>query len=239
MMFQWTPDMVRFMKTASEYGIYHRALANLIWPDLTPEARVADVGCGLGYLSLALAPYAGRVTAMDVSAEALRVLEENCRERSVQNLEIFQGDVFRLEPEWQFDCMAFCFFGNIEEILTIARRHCCGKAFLFQRNYRLHRFSTDSCGRERGGYPDSCRWLGELGIPYERQELSLEFGQPFADFGDAKLFFETYNRGDRPVSDRFVRERIVKTGREDFPFYLPCKREIGFLTLNAEDIPKS
>lgn len=93
-MFQWTPDMVRFMKTASEYGIYHRALANLIWPDLTPEARVADVGCGLGYLSLALAPYAGRVTAMDVSAEALRVLEENCRERSVQNLEIFQGMCF-------------------------------------------------------------------------------------------------------------------------------------------------
>ena len=239
MMFQWTPDMVRFMKTASEYGIYHRALANLIRPDVTPEAQVADVGCGLGYLSLALAPYAGKVTAMDASAEALRVLEENRRECGVRNLEIFQGDVFRLEPERQFDCMAFCFFGNIEEILTIARRHCLGKAFLFQRNYRLHRFSTGSCGRERGGYPDSCRRLGELGIPYERRELSLEFGQPFADFGDAKLFFETYNRGDRPVSDRLVRERIVKTGREDFPFYLPCKREIGFLTLNAEDIPKS
>ena len=34
MMFQWSEDMVRFMRQASEYGDYHRRLADWMRPDL-------------------------------------------------------------------------------------------------------------------------------------------------------------------------------------------------------------
>ena len=78
MMFLWKPDMIRFMRDASEHTGYHADLAARIVPHLKEGARVCDAGCGLGYLSLALAPLAAQVTAVDRNADALSVLRENC-----------------------------------------------------------------------------------------------------------------------------------------------------------------
>ena len=140
-------------------------------------------------------------------------------------------------PERPFDCMVFCFFGHIEEIFSIAKKQCRGKVFAFKRNYRMHRFSTGNYESGNDSYRNACTYLREKGIPLEGQELSLELGQPFESFEDARLFFETYNRGDEPVTDAFLWERIVETGREDFPLYMPHRRDIGWLMLDVNDIP--
>ena len=67
-MFQWNEEMVRFMRTASEYGDYHRRLVQRMRPALHSADHICDAGCGLGYLSLALAPYVRRVTAAEYRA---------------------------------------------------------------------------------------------------------------------------------------------------------------------------
>ena len=53
----WTPDMVRFMADAIRVNGSCAAMAAALSQVLPPGARVCDAGCGLGGLSLALAPY--------------------------------------------------------------------------------------------------------------------------------------------------------------------------------------
>ena len=67
-MFVWTPDMIRFMQAANEKSDYHARLAAILTPKLPGCRTLCDAGCGLGYLSLALAPYVRRVTAAEYRA---------------------------------------------------------------------------------------------------------------------------------------------------------------------------
>lgn len=239
MMFQWTPDMVRFMRDAAEYGDYNQALARLMAPWLTERTHVCDVGCGLGHLSLALSPYVGRVTAADASESALAVLEELCRERGVENVRPLHGDVFSLPPKMVFDSMVFCFFGDIGQILTLARRHCRGQIFIMQRNYATHRFSVGEYAVGHS-FAQTQKTLERLRVDFEAKELELEFGQPFRSWEDARLFFQTYDRsgGTIPVTDDFLRQRVRETGEKAFPLYMPHKRAVGWLRFDAAGLPK-
>lgn len=112
----WYEDMVRFMRDASEYGTYNQELAKLLAPELTRDSHICDAGCGLGYLSLALAPLVGKITSVEKNPDAVAVLEENCRTRKITNIEPRCGTIQEVIPEEKYDVMLFCFFGGIFEI---------------------------------------------------------------------------------------------------------------------------
>jgi ArsR family transcriptional regulator len=64
-----------------------RAIAGLLDPDWT----VGDLGCGTGQMAAALAPFVGRVIAVDGSAEMLQAAKR--RLRDVENVETRRGDL--------------------------------------------------------------------------------------------------------------------------------------------------
>ena len=237
-MFQWNEEMVRFMRVASEYGDYHLRLADWMLPDLRAADHVCDAGCGLGYLSLALAPHVRRVTAADRSAEALSVLRENCAARGIGNIALLAGDLFASAPRRPYDAMVFCFFAKMEEIAAIARRQCRGTVFAFKKNYATHRFSVESHPTGDDSFSAGVSWLTEHGVPFVSQELELEMGQPFCSWESARRFFEIYSRDEDKsvITDDFLRSKLVETGREDFPLYLPQKRSVGCLKFSSKDL---
>ncbi len=58
---------------------------------------VADVGCGEGDLTLLLARFAKRVTAVDLSAQMLRVVQERCKEAGLAGcVSVEKGDLEKL-----------------------------------------------------------------------------------------------------------------------------------------------
>ncbi len=58
---------------------------------------VADIGCGEGDLTLLLARFAKRVTAVDLSAQMLRVVQERCKEAGVEGcVSVETGDLEKL-----------------------------------------------------------------------------------------------------------------------------------------------
>lgn len=59
-------------------------------------ARVLDVGCGPGHTTLALAPHAGAVVGLDLSAAMLTQGRRLAAERGLANLTFEQGDVEQL-----------------------------------------------------------------------------------------------------------------------------------------------
>ena len=239
MMQMWEQDMVRFMRDASEYGTYHRELAGMLSPDLSAEMHVCDAGSGLGYLSLALAPYVKRVTAVERHPRAAAVLEENCREKGVHNVVSCCGSIEDAAPADPYDAMVFCFFGSVEEILTLAKQQCKGTVFVITRNYTTHRFSVGQHAAGDHGYRNFREEFIRRGIPVEEDLFEVEFGQPFRTFADARGFYEIYSKDpDRGViTDAFLREKLVETGDETFPFYLPHRRSLALIKFRAADIP--
>lgn len=234
----WEEDMVRFMRDASEYGDYNQRLAAMLAPELGRDVHVCDAGCGLGYLSLAMASYAGRVTGVERNPTAAAVLAENAARLGLSNVRSLCGPIEALAPVTPYDAMVFCFFGGIGEILTLARQQCRGKIIIITRNYTTHRFSVGSHATGTYGYGTSHAVLTELGVPFRERTVELEFGQPFRSFADARRFFETYSvDADKTViTDDFLREKLVETGDDTFPLYMPHRRSLALLIFETKDL---
>ena len=80
--------------------------AGYLLPRLSPGARVLDVGCGPGTITVGLARYVGegRVTGVDASEEVLAEARAEVARRRRRNLSFEVGDVYRLRmPDGAFD----------------------------------------------------------------------------------------------------------------------------------------
>lgn len=238
-MFCWNAEMIRFLKDAAEYTHFYDTLAEKASRFLSVDTRICDAGCGLGYLSLALARTCAQVTAADVSGEALDVLREKQRISPLTNLHIWQGDIFSMPEDIRFDAMLFCFFGEIRNTLLCAKKHCNGKLIYFKKNWDAHRFTLNEKQLENYTLPISCNDLDELHIPYHVETFELEMGQPFRSVSDAAAFFRIYEKGDRQrdINERDVEGLLIPSDSEEFPYYLPSKGSVGIIVLDVKDIP--
>ena len=227
------------MRDASEYGTYNQELAKRLAPELTQEMHICDAGCGLGYLSLALAPHVGKISAVERNAEPLTVLKENCRRLGIRNIEICNGAIQEVLPQQKYDAMVFCFFGKGHEILEIAKQQCSGTVYIITRTYTSHRFSVGDHPTGSFGYRGSRELLRDLGIPYEENTMALEFGQPFRSLADARKFFEIYSKDEdkSAITDEFLHSKLVATGEAQFPYYMPHLRNLAILKFKTADIP--
>ena len=69
-----------------------------------PQAAVLDLGCGAGHASFAVAPSAASVTAYDMTAEMLSVVQREATARGFGNIATVQGMAEALPfPESHFD----------------------------------------------------------------------------------------------------------------------------------------
>ena len=240
MMQLWFEDMIRFMRDASEYGTYNQELAKRLAPELTKQMHICDAGCGLGYLSLALSPHVGKVSAVEKNQEPLKVLAENCERLGIDNISICNGAIQDIVPQQKYDAMVFCFFGKGHEILEVAKQQCSGNVYIITRTYTSHRFSVGDHPTGSFGYRGSRELLRDLGIPYEESAMALEFGQPFRSLEDARTFYEIYSKDEdkSAITDAFLRSKLVETEDPRFPYYMPHLRNLAILKFNAADIPE-
>lgn len=238
MMQLWYKDMVRFMRDASEYGTYNQKLAQILAPYLTKQMHICDAGCGLGYLSLALSPYVGKISSVEKNPNAVAVLEENCRRFGIDNIVPCCGEISEVTPQRKYDAMVFCFFGGIHEILETVKKQCDGQVFIITRNYTTHRFSVGSHPTGSYGYRGAREVLKQQGIPYEEQILDVEFGQPLRNLEDARSFFELYSKDEdkNVITDEFLRSKVVSTDDERFPLYMPHLRNLAILRFQTSDL---
>lgn len=228
-MFKWTQERIAYMDDACRRTDFHRKLAAELQPYLRETDCVCDAGCGLGYLSLSLAPYVGAVTAVERDSQALAVLERKLALRHIKNVHPCCEDVFVHRPEKPYDAMVFCFFGSIEEILAAAARCCRGTVLAVVRNDKSHRFSGKHREPGRHSYETACRILAGKGICFTARAEVFDFDQPFRSLEDARRFFELYGGNED------WRSRLVETGDPEFPWQLPSRREFGLITFQMGD----
>ena len=233
----WTEESAALLWRAYRYGLAAKTLCDWIAPGLKPHARVCDAGCGVGALSLALARSGHPVTALDISEIALAPLRQS-GDPALSHVNVLCADAKAHTPDAPYDAMVFCFFGDMEECLRIARRCCAGDVFYISRDYDTHRFSVGSHPVRYSGYRQARALLDRLGVPYEAKECALDMGQPFADLGEARRFFRLYSRDDPAlITDAFLLSKLLPSADETYPLYLPHMRKSGMLRFHVKDIP--
>lgn len=228
-MFEWTEERVSFMADACERTDFHTKLAALLAPYLKKTDSVCDAGCGLGYLSLALSPLVGHVTAAERDDRALDVLRRQLVRRHIRNVTPLCTDVLAYTPSEPFDAMVFCFFGSMEEILDAAGRQCRGAVAAVVRDDVCHRFSGAPREPGRHSFARACAVLDSRGIPYTARRGALDFPQPFRTRDDARAFLSLYGGGEAQLSS------LVSTGDPDFPWQLPGLRRFGIIAFSMKE----
>lgn len=218
MMYQWTPDMIRFMEDASSYSDYFDRLADEIEPYLDGCRVICDAGCGLGQLSEKLARRGFVVYACDVSKSAVNYVKS----RNMKNVHAVECNL----KSWKFpekpDAFIFNFFGSVEDALSISEG--CKRTIIISKNYKNHRFSIGRCPLD--AKPDTEKYLSEKKINYIRKDFNIEFGQPFGNIDDAVLFFRIYSKDENKeiINAENVKKRLVEIEDGKFKFYLPQKK---------------
>ena len=231
-MFEWTEERVSFMADACERTDFHTKLAALLSPYLKRTDSVCDAGCGLGYLSLALSPLVGHVTAAERDDRALDVLRRQLARRHIRNVTPLCTDVLAYTPSEPFDAMVFCFFGSMEEIVAAARRQCRGTVLAIVRDDTCHRFSGAPREPGRHSFESACGYLARQGIPYTSRRMALDFPQPLRTREDARRFMALYGRGDAAEA---LPASLVSTGDPEFPWQLPGVRRFGLIVISTKE----
>lgn len=237
-MFEWDANKVRFRIDSAGYSHFHDLTAAAIADrfDHPERIRICDAGCGLGFLSAALTDYFAHVTAIDISPIALQVLRDEAEKRHITNLEILQQDLLGdpdIRPD-QYDAIVFSFFGNIREIMRIARPRCKKDLFILKKNDHHHRFSVSHPMRPFDSMAAALHDLRELGVPFTKEDMSIEDGQPLRSLEDAELFFRLYARGkDKAlITPDYVKTLLTGTDDPMFPYYYPRRCEFSLLSVD-------
>ena len=233
----WNSEKIRFYKDAGDNLPFNGEMADRMMKYMDPRDHVCDVACGLGYLTLELSGKCRLVTAADISREALDVLRENLKKSPRENVDIIEGDVFSMPESLKFDTMVFNHFGSIKEILELTLKHGIKNSIMVRKNWKYHRFAGKEMPLTYLKFPEDCRELDDMGIPYKTEVFEIDMGQPFRSFEDAMSFFELYNRSGDPgvVIRENVLSMLEETGSKEFPYYKPSKRESAFIIINVDE----
>ncbi len=226
----WKPNMIRFMKNASEHTEYHTALAKSILSRLGPEPTICDAGCGLGYLSLELSKGAKKVIAVDSNPAPLAVLKENIAKRGITNIEVACTDLEEFTQPESICVMVYCFFGDGALICETAKRSGAKLAIAIS-SVKGHKMPNREDIRER---------LTRMGAKFEEERLELALDQPFLSKEDALLFFETYGSTDAysKMSEEEFLSKLVEGEDEGFPLVLPIPKHLYMIAFNPTQLPE-
>jgi len=220
------------MTDASEFTGFHQALAQKIIPHLKPGDTLCDMGCGLGRLDFELARFVSEIHAFDVCEYAIASIEKSLRRAGIRNIFPRQSDV--PEPDGDYDVILVSRYGRAD--MEMLLRHCRRKLIQIAGSNQKSGLYPAKYRREvKNAVPLIAQDLEMMGISYTLEQCSFEFGQPLRTWQDARQFvLNNAPAAQTDEIDDFLNENIEQTGRDDFPYYLPYRKELGIFVISAE-----
>lgn len=231
--FEWNEEKINWFLDAGAYGDFHQRLARELAPYLAPEDSLCDLGCGLGFADMALAPHVASVTAVDAEPAVIASLAARAGQAGLCNLHAVCGDARALGQE--FDVVFMSFFGcrpeELERFARMAKKRLIrvvnieNKGSLYPEKYRRTKKNLAA---------DVERELAEAGYTFELLRRTFEFGQPLRS-REAGLAYLRDLAPEAPGDEllAFLDGHARQTGREDFPLYLPNAKEVGIFIIET------
>ena len=247
----WTPGKIESYKQASEYSSFHKKLSVLAEPYLDKGWSLADIGCGPGLLALQLAPMVASIDAIDNDRVAIDDLTARLDDVALTSKSIADrirprlASIGDLKGE-SWDAVSTCFFGVNEEVLEAALPLAKRRAFIFMHG------RPDADGPlaamndgNKFSASEMEAFLKRNKFVFKKSVMEMQFGQPFRKIEDIHSFLEEYKEFfeiqgaeydpercvERRVTD--VEERIIKTKRYDYPYYLPKSISVALFIIRT------
>jgi hypothetical protein len=243
----WTTENIEHYKQASMYTAFHKKLAVLITPFLSPEWTVADIGCGLAALDFEIASFVRSIDAIDPNQTVINDVEQKITD------EIAAGRPFaaRIRPQWadpnklgdaMWDVVLLNFFGADGDTLADYLAHATKRAIVIVHGRAPNgKFDALCEVTEPTTAAEVEAYLERIGCRYRKNIVELPFGQPFKSIEDIHRFLDYYSLEEEPVDPDLstdpeklilsVEDRIIKTDRYDYPYYLPKNISVGIFVV--------
>jgi tRNA/tmRNA/rRNA uracil-C5-methylase (TrmA/RlmC/RlmD family) len=230
MNFNWNENTIKWYQEANAYCGFFSDVAALLAPKLKGYATLCDLGCGLGLVDLELCKSIGQITCIDINAEAIAALKKNIAVRGIDNIETRLMDSGALNEYW--DVIFMSFFGSHE--LEKYRPYCKKMIVVVGKKVRENDVMDQYKSFQKNSYDIVAEDLQRKGIPFALTEAALEFGQPLVSVAEAKSYLKANYAGisDAEVDDFLVR-KLQKTGKQDYPFYLPKTKAVGIFEIEG------
>ena len=111
------------MSTAFDAALEARSAddyADFLLPHLTGDARMLDVGCGAGTITLGLAAAVGHVVGMDLDDDEFADARRYAEAHGIGNVEFRVGSVYELDfPDGEFDsCLCHSMLETLDRPLA-------------------------------------------------------------------------------------------------------------------------
>jgi hypothetical protein len=244
-------DKYKLFRQASEFTGFHKKLGVLIEPYLNEHWTMADIGCGMALLDFQIMGSVKSITAIDTDGDALAEVEKRIDEELAANrsdakkIRTVLKDVSELKDE-RWDVVLMSFFANstemAEQMLSLADHR---GVIIMHGHERGGLFDPMGSDMPRMAVKKMEDYLVSKGYGYRKNIVDLQFGQPFRTIDDIHEFIgEKSGKGHDADSVRegakddatgdsgadnsdierltySVEERIIKTKRYDYPYYLP------------------
>ena len=235
----WTPEKIENYKQASEYSSFHRKLSVLAEPFLDESWTLADIGCGLGLIENWLAPMVSSIDAIDVDEAAINDLKARLDDVFLTSKAVAEkvapivASIDDLAGD-SWDVITLSFFGLDEEVLGKVLPLAKKRALIFMHG----RADADGpLAAEDDGSKFTAThmedYLKENNYLYKKTVMEMQFGQPFKSIEDIHTFLSAYGieGDDRRATD--AEERIIKTNRFDYPYYLPKSISVALFIIST------
>ena len=219
----WTPEKIESFRRSSEYTAFHKKLSVLAEPYLDDKWSLIDIGCGPGLLEPWLAPMVAHIDAVDSDEAAIAYLAAKLDDVFATSADIAEkvkprvSAIEDLEGAW--DVVLLSFFGLnrdvMETVFPLAGRRLM--VFMHGRRDSAGPFTPEDDGGKFSA-PEMEAFLKENGFKYKKTVTEVQFGQPFKTIEEIHSFVGANSDARWAAS---VEERIVKTNRFDYPYYLP------------------
>lgn len=230
MLSNWSPDIIRWYREASDYTGFFKNVAELITPKLEGYFTFCDIGCGLGLIDLELYNNIGSITCIDINEAVIEELKNSIDERKVNNIEPRVMNSYGINESWDIIYIGFYGSSSLERFLP----HCkkliavvCGDSNteLYPQKYKVFQKNNVDKAKE---------YLAAKRIPYSVEEVSFEFGQPLRSTEDAKSFVMSHcpKISQEDLTD-FLLHRLVITSETRYPLFMPHTKTIGIFEIEG------
>lgn len=220
----WTERSIGWFERASAVCDYHRQLVSLVERYLRSGDRIVELGCGLGYEAQILHGDGFDIKAYDKSPDVIR----EARQRT--GLDLYHcADVNAMgdagDSGEKADVLLCINFGHLETEEDFRRlaAHSCGRIV-----YIISRHS----GHNQDTRPDRTHQvesiLDRCCVPYEEEEITLDFNQPLVSMEEACEFIAWTYLGKNP--DGYL-EYVVRTDDSTYPFLFLNRKSLVLFSI--------
>lgn len=237
MRFQWTDENLKWFAKAGQETDFYEKVTALLDKYLNLESIVFDIGCGMGFLSFALAKKVSKVWAVDIDSHVMEYIEKEINSKDCCNVKKHLGDWKDWKPGVCADMVIISYVDGIlrdlDKLMSLTGKYIAAilPSELDSKKLGIRKSSNESNIDKRDTMESAMSFLDERGITYKKIKFQAEFGQPVASMADAEKYMEYYY--GLGVDDLVKSKMIVKREKD---FYIPKIRECGIVIVEKNNV---